>query len=98
RLRRTTAAPDRVEAVVQFDEYTAAAENQHHAAYNGGEAAALEQVLRGEVLNGLEVLGVDDGAQRVEDRLLGHQLADKGFGHGDDEDQDRAECEHGVEG
>ena len=43
----------------------------------------LEQVLLGEALDADEVLGRHDGAQRIEDRLLRHQLADERLGDRD---------------
>ena len=45
----------------------------------------LEQVLRGEALDAVQVFGRHHRAQRIEDRLLGHQLADERLGDGDGE-------------
>ena len=43
------------------------------------------------------MLGIDDGAEGVEDRLLRHQAANDRLGDGDAEDHDRAEGEQRIE-
>ena len=76
----------------------AAGVEQHQRADDCCDPAAAEQILRSVAPDAGEMLGRHDGGERVEDRLLRHQLADERLGDRDAQDHDRAEREHRVEG
>src|SRR5260370_32961220 len=88
--------PDRVDAVIEFDEDARAGIKQHGGANHSGNPTALEKILRGKALNALQLLRRHDRAERVENHLLGHQLADERAGEGEAYTADRADAGHGI--